>query len=54
MLFRSTWGVRVDAVEHAHPNARSMGAGPPFFRDPNPFVAINQRLTALGAAPIAW
>lgn len=49
-----TWGARVDLVEHVHPNARSKSGAPGFFRAPNPFVAINDTLRAMGAAPIDW
>lgn len=43
-----TWDTRVGQVTLAHPVA------PGFTNGPNPFDAVNAKLLALGAAPIAW
>jgi uracil-DNA glycosylase len=43
-----TWDVRATDVSLAHPVA------PGFLGGPNPFLVVNERLTAMGAPPIGW
>jgi uracil-DNA glycosylase len=43
-----TWGTRAADIALPHPVA------PGFIGGPNPFGAVNARLAAFGAAPIAW
>jgi uracil-DNA glycosylase len=43
-----TWGKRATRVLLLHPVA------PGFLNGPNPFVAVNRKLTSLGSSPISW
>jgi uracil-DNA glycosylase len=43
-----TWETRAGEVALPHPVA------PGFINGPNPFEAVNAKLVAYGAAPIAW
>jgi uracil-DNA glycosylase len=43
-----TWDTRAGEVALPHPVA------PGFMNGPNPFEAVNAKLVAFGAAPIAW